>query len=114
MKYDQRKIKRVSVSSKRQLTIPKEYFDTLEMETEVFVELIGNRLVIKPADSGREDFSEEILEDIVREGFEGYELVKEFKERKTQVKPALDKLINETEKQAFTTIEDLFGDDKNE
>lgn len=78
------------------------------------VELIGNRLVIKPVILSGEDFSEEILEDIVCEGFSGYELVNEFKNRKSQMKPAFDHLINETDKQSFTTVEELFEDDENE
>lgn len=56
LKQTPRKVKRVSVSSKRQISIPKEYFDALDIDDEV--------------------------------------------------------LIEDTEKQAFTTIEKLFEDDK--
>ena len=112
VKQTPKKSKRVSVSSKRQITIPKEYFDALEIDDEVYIELVGNKLVVKPVIYGAEDFSEEILRDVVREGFEGYELIQEFKHRKSQVKPALDSLIEDTDKQEFTTLEKLFEDDK--
>ncbi|WP_449355423.1 AbrB/MazE/SpoVT family DNA-binding domain-containing protein [Virgibacillus natechei] len=104
-----RKVKRVSVSSKRQISIPKEYFDTLGIENEVYVMLESNKLIIKLVTDSAEDFSEEILNDLVNEGYEGTELITEFKQRKSQIQPAIRKLINDTDGEGFTILEELFG-----
>lgn len=44
------------------------------------------------------DFDEDILKDLVSRGYEGQELINEFKQMKKNVPVAMDKLINEAEK----------------
>lgn len=44
------------------------------------------------------DFDEDILKDLVSQGYEGQELINEFKQMKKNVPVAMDKLINEAEK----------------
>ncbi len=107
-----KKVKRVSVSSKRQISIPKEFHEVLNIGEEVTLELHGNYIVLKPTRENSEDFSENILADLVAEGYSGDELLVEFKHRKGQIGSAVESLVAETKsKGRRTTIDDLFGED---
>lgn len=109
---DQKKIKRATVSSKRQVTIPKKFHDALGMKDEAMWELHEDHLVLKPAREEFGDFSAEILDDIIKEGFTGDDISHEFRHRKAQLGGAVSSLITETrEKEERTTIDDIFGDD---
>lgn len=104
--------KRVAVSSKRQISIPKEYFDLLNIGNEVMLELYGNQIIIRPVRQGFDDFSEEILEDLIEEGYSGEKLMSEFKNRKAQLGGAVQSLIEETRESGVrTTIDELFGEE---
>ncbi len=48
------------------------------------------------------DFDENILRDLVAQGFEGQELINQFKLRKKKLPDAMDKLIGEAEKDSTT------------
>src|SRR5881394_3258388 len=91
-----KKVKRIAVSSKRQISIPKEFYEKLNIGEEVSLELYGNYLVVKPIHDGFDDFSEEILADLIDEGYVGMDLMAEFKNRKAQLGDAVDSLITET------------------
>ncbi|MCL6663503.1 AbrB/MazE/SpoVT family DNA-binding domain-containing protein [Paenibacillus amylolyticus] len=107
-----KKVKRIAVSSKRQISIPKEFYDVLEIGEEVLLELYGNHMVIRPSRENFDDFSENILNDLISEGYTGTELLAEFKNRKGQLGKAVNLLIEETKiKGERTTIDDLFGDE---
>ena len=108
-----RKSKRISVSSKRQISIPKEFYEQLNIGEEVILELHGNHLILKPIRDNFDDFSDEILEDLVAEGYTGNELVAEFKHRKGQIGSAAESLIIETmAKSKRTTVDELFGEEE--
>ena len=109
-----KKVKRVAVSSKRQLSIPKEFYDDLGIGDEVVMEVKNNSLLIKPIKEGFEDFSEEILKELVSEGYEGENLLTEFKNRKSMIKPAIERMIAETREQDYVTVEELFSDEEGE
>jgi len=107
--------KRVRISSKRQITIPQKYFSMLGFEDTAECVVRGNELVIRPVrvSSGGE-FSEQILADLIKEGFSGNELLEKFRERQTKVRPAVEAMISEAEKAAigeteYSTYEDIFG-----
>ncbi len=107
-----RKMKRISVSSKRQISIPKEFHEMLNIGEEVTIELHGDHLVVKPIRENFDDFSERILEDLVVEGYSGEDLLQEFKNRKEQIGNAVNSLISDTRaKGKKMTINDLFGED---
>lgn len=80
-----KKVRRVSISKQRQISIPKDFYDALGLEDKAIVEYIGNTIVIRPPVTDI-DFSKQILEDLVKEGYEGDHLVKEFLCRKANVK----------------------------
>ena len=108
-----KKIKRVSVSSKRQISIPKEYYDLLGIGGEVNLELYGNHIVVKPVNENFDDFSENILQDLIEEGYNGPDLMREFKHRKSQMANAVSSMIEDAKANGKrTTIEDLFGEDE--
>ncbi|MBP3039949.1 hypothetical protein J9303_10660 [Bacillaceae bacterium Marseille-Q3522] len=107
-----KKKKRISVSSKRQISIPKEYFEQLKIRDEVTLELYGNHMILKPINEGFDDFSEEILSDLIDEGYEGKQLLSELKKRKEQIGTAVDSLLMDTLKNGERTmLDELFGEE---
>lgn len=105
--------KRISVSSKRQINIPKDFFDTLHIGKEMIAELHGNSIVLKPVKDNYVDFSKEILADIIAEGYTGEDILKEFEFRKAQIPMALEQLVEDAHKNSvkFEDVrEELFGD----
>ncbi len=108
-------MKRVSISSKRQITIPQKYYTMLGFEDTAECVVRGNELVIRPVrrNSGGE-FSEQILADLIAEGLTGNELLEKFKERQAQIRLAVEAMIAEAENAAngnaeYSTYEDIFG-----
>ena len=72
--------KKVKVSKQRQMTIPKVYFDALQIEEEVTVELVDGGLLIKPIHKVPDDFAEQLLASLIDKGLSGQELLEKFKE----------------------------------
>lgn len=105
------KTKKVAVSSKRQIAIPKEFFDAIGIEKEIIMELNDGVISIKPVRTHTDDFSEEILADVIQEGFTGNDILKEFQRRKNMIRPAISQMIKEATSTKPTSIDDLFGDD---
>lgn len=103
------KPKRISVSSKRQITIPKEFYDELKIVDEVICQVIDGELVIKPV-AETIDFSHLILRELINEGYEaGEELLQEFAYRKSAMKPALQEMItSERNHKVYSSTEDFF------
>lgn len=77
---------KVAVSSKRQIAIPKEFFDAIGIEKEIIMELNDGVIHIKPVRTHTDDFSEEILADVIQEGFTGNDILKEFQRRKNMIR----------------------------
>lgn len=98
---ERHKRKRIAVSSKRQISIPKEFFDSLEIGKEVTIELEGSAMIVRPIHDSSDDFSEFILKDLIAEGYEGEQLVAEFTHRKSQIKPALSHMLAEERPKAI-------------
>ena len=94
--YVERKI--ISISDKRQVTIPKKYFEALEFSSEAECILQKNSIIIHPVrvNTGSE-FSEQILADLISQDFSGQELLSKFKELSNKVAPAMKKLISEAD-----------------
>lgn len=89
--------KRVRISSQRQFTIPKEFFDDLGLGDEAFIEFNtrSKQLTIKPTTDATVDFSADILRDLQKEGYTGEELIQKFLEVKSKVPDALEKMKQE-------------------
>lgn len=103
--------KRISVSSKRQITIPLQYFQELRIGSEVDCEVVNGKIVISPVDSEPSgEFDDFILADLIKEGYQGQELLEKFKEMRRQIRPAVLKMLEAAEKEARPIpLEELFG-----
>lgn len=78
-------IKKVKISRQRQITIPKVYFDALDLQDEVSVEMTEEGLLIKPIVKIPDDFAEQLLESMIAKGLSGQELLDTFKQAKNNV-----------------------------
>jgi len=89
----------ISVSGKRQITIPQKYFEALGFSNEAECILQNNAIVIRPIrENTGSEFSEQILADLISYGFSGQELLLKFKEESKKIAPAMDKLIDEADR----------------
>ena len=110
---DKRKLKYASVSLKRQISIPKEFYDSLGIKDEVTMELLNNRIVIKPVKDHSDDYSEEILSGLPQEGYDKSEILEEFKRRKKKIRPSINRLIEETlEKKSYASLDEMLDDEE--
>lgn len=105
----------LSISSKRQITIPQKFFQALGFGDEAECVVRGNELIIRPIKtiSGGE-FAEQILAELVKQGLSGSELLDEFKKRQAQIRPAVEAMLANAEdiaagKAEYETYEDVFG-----
>ena len=110
-----REQKRVAISSKRQFTIPQKFFKELGFDKEALCMVEDGKLIIIPANhmSGGE-FAEQILTDLVGEGYSGDKLIEEFKNRQSKVRPAVENMLDEAKKVAegktkYIPYDDVFG-----
>lgn len=110
--------KRISVSQKRQITIPIEFFNSLGIEKEVECYVQNNAIIIRPVREGGGEFDEQILADLISQGFSGQELLTKFKEIRRQIRPAVERLLDEARlaavgKTQVSTYEDVFSKEDN-
>ncbi len=97
-----RKLKRINISPKRQITIPKEIYDQMEISNNrVQVYLDGNRMVIEPVSEQEDifDFTGKIKDKLEKEGYSGHDLAIKLTERKRFVENAFAQIINEAEEE---------------
>lgn len=110
--------KRISVSRKRQITIPVEFFNKLGIEQEVDCYIQNNAIIISPVKESSGEFDEEILADLISRGFSGSELLAKFREIRLQIRPAVERLLNDARlaadgKAEYSTYEDVFEPEDN-
>ena len=85
----------IRISSKRQITIPQKYYEALGFEDQAECLLNDGVLIIRPVrENVGFDFSEQILTDLITEGYSGDELLKKFKERSAEIKEAIHDLMD--------------------
>lgn len=108
-------MKKVSISSKRQITIPQKFFSMLGFDTEAECMVRGNELVIRPVrtNTGGE-FAEQILADLIEQGYSGEELLQNFKKAQKEVRPAVEAMLAEAgrvaeSKTEYASYDDIFG-----
>lgn len=102
--------RRIHVSSKRQITIPVKYFEALGRVNEMECIYSKDMLILKPVQYDDPGFSEEILADLIAQGYSGETLLAEFKRINRQIRPAVETLIKEADelaKKATNDHEDL-------
>jgi bifunctional DNA-binding transcriptional regulator/antitoxin component of YhaV-PrlF toxin-antitoxin module len=72
----------LSISSKRQITIPQKFYQTLEFGDEAECIMHGDELIIRPIKTvSGGGFAEQILAELIAEGLSGEELLSRFKEK---------------------------------
>lgn len=107
--------KRISISVKRQLTIPLQYFEELGFGSEAYCEVVDNKLVIRPVkNEASGEFDEYILADLISQGLSGNELLEAFKAERKKIRPAVEKMLAEASEmvksgKGFYTLDELFG-----
>ena len=113
-------MKKVSISAKRQITIPLKFYTMLGFDTEAECMVRGNELVIRPVkiNTGGE-FAEQILADLIAQGYSGDELLQRFKKAQSQVRPAVEEMLREAGQVAdseaeYLSYEDVFGEEEKE
>ncbi len=89
--------RRIHISSKRQITIPSKYYKDLGLSNEVNCIYAKGMLILTPVKNDDPAFAEEILSDLVKQGYSGKKLFSEFKRINRQVRPAVEKLIEEAD-----------------
>ena len=111
--------RRVTISSKRQFTIPQKFFVDLGFDREAVCTKGDGMLIIQPVEnrSGGGEFAEQILTDLIAEGFSGQELLDEFKSRQAKVRPAVESILEAARAVAhgegeYSTYEDIFGSEE--
>lgn len=107
-------LKRIRVSDKRQITIPKNFFEKLNLgdEVECIFDKDRGEIIIRPHVKD-DDFSEFILADLIEQGYAGDALLSEFKRMKKKVRPAVERMIEEAD-QAATRLKVAGDDEMNE
>ena len=107
--------KTIRISEKRQLTIPQKFFEALGFSTEAECILWGNEIVLRPVrEQGGGEFAEQILADLIAQGFSGDQLLTEFKKMQKKVRPAVEAMLTQAEQAArgeseSSSYEDVFG-----
>jgi bifunctional DNA-binding transcriptional regulator/antitoxin component of YhaV-PrlF toxin-antitoxin module len=105
----------VSISDKRQMTIPQKYFKALEFNKEAECILQKNSIIIRPLQKNTGgEFAEQILADLIKQGFSGNDLLIKFKEINSKIPSAIKELIKEADqiavgKKKGATMSDVFG-----
>lgn len=89
-------VRRVRVSKQRQINIPKDFYDALDLDDEALIEFTGKEIIIRSAEVEQVDFSVDILNDLTNQGYSGQELIKKFSEIKRNIPRALDELKKDT------------------
>lgn len=111
--------RRIHISSKRQITIPAKYYEALGLTKELDCIYSNGMLILTPVKKDDLAFSEEILADLISQGYAGEKLLSEFKKITHQVRPAIDKIIEEADALAKASSENysdptdaIFGTDE--
>lgn len=113
-------MKKVSISAKRQITIPQKFFAKLGFDTEAECMVRGNELVIRPVKTNAGgEFAEQVLADLISQGYSGTELLERFKKAQKEVRPAVEVMLMEAERVAASESEyasygDVFGGEGDE
>jgi bifunctional DNA-binding transcriptional regulator/antitoxin component of YhaV-PrlF toxin-antitoxin module len=108
----------IPVSEDGQITIPNSFYEKLNLKKNMKMECFyhKNTIILKPVKNQSDNFSVEILRDLISEGYSGNELIEKFQERTEDLKDAIEDLLNKADQIASGelkgyTIEDVFGDE---
>ena len=108
--------KTISVSKKRQITIPLQFYKHLDLDNEVECSLEDGAIIIRPLHRGTAEFSVEILKDLIEQGYSDDELVKQFEMQSKNIKTAVTNILEEADaivagEKPAANLDDIFGSD---
>ena len=108
-------VKKLRISAKRQITIPQKFYTQLGFSRGAECEIRGKELIIRPIQENGGEFAEEILSDLIKEGFSGEELLRAFRSRQKQIRPAVEEMLKDAKKVAegkasYYTLQEVFGE----
>jgi bifunctional DNA-binding transcriptional regulator/antitoxin component of YhaV-PrlF toxin-antitoxin module len=114
--YNTMERKIINVTGKRQITIPLKFYKKLNFDKEVECFLADDAVVIRPLSVSDDNFTMDILKDLVAEGYSGNELIEKFAERRGNIKRSISTLICEADEIAAgirksVTTRDIFGEE---
>ena len=106
----------IHVTGKRQITIPLKFFERLRFGKEVECFLSDDAIVIRPLSTSDDNFTMEILKDLVAQGYGGDELIERFAAQRGNIQKAIGILVNEADeiaagKRKGATTQDIFGEE---
>ena len=107
--------KKISITGKRQITIPRKFYEALGFGKEAECVLRDGELVIRPVRSQEgEMFSEQILADLIAQGYSGDELLVAFRDTRAQIRPAMEAMLEEaeyaaTQPEKYASYDDVFS-----
>lgn len=90
----------IHISSKRQITIPAKYYEALGFRDEIECIYTKGMLILTPVINNDTNFAEEILADLIKQGYSGETLLRKFREMSKKIRPAVEELIEEADKLA--------------
>lgn len=104
----------ISVSRKRQITIPLQFYKHLDLGNEVECLLEDGKIIIQPLHRGPSEFSVEILKDLVSQGYSGDELIEQFETQNKNIKKAVTNMLKEADtiaagEKPAATFDEIFG-----
>ena len=106
--------KRVTISSKRQFTIPQKYYTQVGFGKEAECLLTRDAIIIRPLASNQGgELAESLLADLIAQGLSGQELLEAFRKKQAQVAPAVKAMLSDARKVAkgekeYETMDDVF------
>lgn len=116
LEKDSAKVNRkiLSISSKRQITIPQKFYQLLGFGDEAECVVRDNALIIRPVKAVSDGvFAEQILAELIAQGFSGQELLCEFKKKQAQVRLAVEAMLLDAKrvvegKEKYVSYDDVF------
>ncbi|MCL1859335.1 MAG: AbrB/MazE/SpoVT family DNA-binding domain-containing protein [Oscillospiraceae bacterium] len=106
----------INVTGKRQITIPLKFYEKLGFGKEIECSLTDNSVVLRPFSHTDDNFTMEILKDLISQGYSGDELLVKFEEQRANIKKAIKIMIEETDeiaagKRKSVSTKDIFGEE---
>lgn len=106
----------INVTEERQVIIPLRFYERLRLGKEVECFLTNDSIVIRPLSASNDNFTMEILKDLVSQGYGGDELLEKFAEQRENIQKAIGTLISEADeiaagKRKGATTKDIFGEE---
>lgn len=75
----------IKISSKRQITIPAQWYRALDFHEYALATWIDDGILIQPLDVADEDVTVDILRHLIAQGYEGDELIEQYKQMKSKI-----------------------------